>query len=313
MQRVPARKIAKPAKRASGQTAKDNPNADAKVSINASETAEPDAQAGEHRRRIHGEHLVLRGVQYLLLIGAAAFLAVDFKRIYERNTAPMPGQLQTEPVIMRPPKPSDHVRPYLPRSAPIRQSRVRPRMPGYAKPPAHAALAQPMTFRRGPRGAVSAVGRIEPGTAAKFRSFLDGQGGEVRSLYLHSPGGSVRDALAVSKLIRKSAIATHVPSHAYCASSCPIVLAGGTRRKSGSDAWIGVHQIYAAGANRDAGTLEQGMARAQEISAEVQDHLVKMGVDAKVWIHAMRTPSHALYVFTQDQLATYKLAGSRGL
>ena len=33
-----------------------------------------------------------------------------------------------------------------------------------------------------------------------------------------------------------------------------------------------------------------------------------MGVDARAWIHAMKTPSASLYVFTPKQLASYQLA-----
>ncbi len=49
-------------------------------------------------------------------------------------------------------------------------------------------------------------------------------------------------------------------------------------------------------------------SRGQEISAEVQDHLIKMGVDTQAWIHAMRTPSDQLYVFMPQELTEYKLA-----
>jgi hypothetical protein len=97
-----------------------------------------------------------------------------------------------------------------------------------------------------------------------------------------------------------------VPNNAYCASSCPIIFAGDRARTAGKGAWIGMHQIYAAAAAP--GDINDGLAHGEAISAEVQDHLSKMGVDTQAWIHAMRTPSDQLYVFTPQELTDYKLA-----
>jgi hypothetical protein len=208
---------------------------------------------------------------------------------------------------MEPPKQRDQVRPYLPLTNPVRQhSGKGPQMPGYAEPPSQEKVGARMTFLRGPKGALSAVGRIELGTAAEMARFIEGQGGEIKAVHLHSPGGSVSDALAMSKLLREKGIDTVVPDNAYCASSCPIVFAGGKTRTAGKGAWIGVHQIYAAAAAP--GDINDGLAHGQAISAEVQDHLIKMGVDTQAWIHAMRTPSDQLYVFTPQELTDYKLA-----
>ncbi|MCH9807652.1 MAG: hypothetical protein K0U74_07970 [Alphaproteobacteria bacterium] len=253
------------------------------------------------------EQLILTSVFRLLLVTSVTFLAFDFRTIYEEANAPLPGETEREePLTMDPPKPRDHIRPYLPRTMPRRRSSKGPSMPGYAKPPPHEAMAEKMTFKRGPKGTASAVGRIEPGTASRFVDFLDGQQGEVKSLHLHSPGGSVSDALTIAKLVRKKGIATNVPNDAYCASSCPIMFSGGKERIVGRNAWVGVHQIFPS--KKSPGNVADGMAQGQEITAQVQQHLTEMGIDPRAWLHAMKTPSDQLYIFTPKELKDYKLA-----
>ncbi len=253
------------------------------------------------------EAFVLNSVFRLLIVGAIVFLAIDFRQIYEEANAPLPGETEErDPVIMAPPKREDQVRPYLPLTNPLRRAGDSPEMPGYTKPPSHDSVATPMQFKRGPKGAASAVGRIEPGTSAAFADFIEGQGGEIKALHLHSPGGSVRDALEMAELLREKGIDTLVPDNGYCASSCPIVFSGGKNRTAGRKSWIGVHQIYVAASSP--GDINDGLSHGQTVSAEVQDHLAKMGVDARAWIHAMKTPSDQLYVFTPEELTKYKLA-----
>lgn len=264
-------------------------------------------RAWQHSFDWFTEAFVLRWVFRLLVIGALVFLAIDFRQIYEEANVPLPGETtQKEPVVMEPPKREDQVRPYLPLTNPLRRTGDGPQMPGYAEPPGQEKVSARMEFTRGPKGAVSAVGRIEPGTAADFARFVEGQGGEIKTLHLHSPGGSVRDAIEMSNLLRDEGIDTIVPDNGYCASSCPIVFSGGEERVAGGNAWVGVHQIYTAASAP--GDLNDGLSHGQTISAEVQDHLAKMGVDTKAWIHAMKTPSDQLYIFTPEELSTYKLA-----
>lgn len=274
--------------------------------------ADPKAAPGEAARspkrwRWITEERILNTLFRTLLATTVVFLALDFQTIYEQAAVPLPGEThRLSPLVMEPPKERDQVRPYLPRATPIRRSGDPPQMPGFAQPPKAEDIGAPMAFVRGPNGQASAVGRIEIGTASRFSEFIDGQAGEVKELFLHSPGGSVQDALAISKLLRANGIATQVPGNAYCASSCPIVLSGGEKRTVGSSAWIGVHRIYAA--ERTPGDLAEGLAQGQAITAEVQAHLVEMGVDARAWLPAMQTPSEQLYVFTEKELTEYKLA-----
>lgn len=54
------------------------------------------------------------------------------------------------------------------------------------------------------------------------------------------------------------------------------------------------------------------MDQAQRVSADCQKYLVEMGVDPRLWIHAMETPKTELYRLKPDELLSLKLATQRG-
>ena len=172
------------------------------------------------------------------------------------------------------------------------------------------ALADKMKFELVGEGRLHATGTIQPGTAKIFAAEIEKRGGYIKTVVLHSPGGSVTDALEMGRLIRKKNFATQVEGGRYCASSCPLVFAGGVERHAGERATIGVHQVSAM--TRDGSAVSGGMADAQKISAVCQKYLREMGVDLQVWTHAMETPAQKLYSFKRDELLNLKLATDIG-
>lgn len=171
---------------------------------------------------------------------------------------------------------------------------------------ADGKLKNRMAFDLAADGRLLAVGRIDPGTAETFATEIEKRGGYVKTVVLSSPGGSVADALKMGRLIRAKGFATEVESGGYCASSCPLVFAGGVERRAGAKAALGVHQIFAGTGH--AGGLGEGMNGAQRASAECQRYLREMGVDLEVWVHAMETPKERLYYFKPDEMLALKLA-----
>jgi hypothetical protein len=167
-------------------------------------------------------------------------------------------------------------------------------------------LLAAMTFDLVGDGRLLAIGTIQPGTAKTFAAEIEKRGGYVKTIVLHSPGGSVQDALEMGRLIRGKNFATEVENGHYCASSCPLVFAGGAERRAGDKAAIGVHQVTAVG--RDGSTPASGAESVQRISAECQRYLREMGIDPLVWVHAMETPAAELFVFKPDELLSLKLA-----
>jgi hypothetical protein len=168
-------------------------------------------------------------------------------------------------------------------------------------PEPDGAMAQPMTFELVSGGRLMATGTITPGISQSFAAEVGKRGDYVKTVVLNSPGGSVADALAMGRLIRERKFATEVEAGKYCASSCPLVFAGGVERRAGDRATIGVHQVAALRSAAN-GPPRDEMNVAQNISARCQRYLADMGVSLQVWVHAMETPHDRLFVFKPDEL-----------
>lgn len=168
------------------------------------------------------------------------------------------------------------------------------------------ALRQPMIFTLEAGNVLAARGSIDVGAAVRFVAELEARGEYVRTVSLNSPGGSLEDALAMSTAIRDRGLDTGVASGAICASSCPLILAGGKARVVDAEAAVGVHQFYAIGENRPG--ADQAMSDAQATTARISRHLSTMGVDPALWLHALDTPPRQLYYFKPTELTRYRLA-----
>jgi hypothetical protein len=168
-------------------------------------------------------------------------------------------------------------------------------------------LREKMRFELLGDGRLMAIGTILPGTANAFADEVERRGSYIKTVVLESPGGSVRDALAMGHLIRDKKFSTEVENNRYCASSCPLVFAAGIERRAGVKAAIGVHQVSALSSGE---TLSgaAGMEGGQQISAACQKYLRAMGVDPDVWVHAMETSSDDLYYFRAAELQELRLA-----
>jgi hypothetical protein len=237
------------------------------------------------------DDFILRKVFALMIAGTVTVLALDYFEISglrEQVAASIPD-LSTDALPAALPSDGE------PMIGPLR------------KP--DGPLAGAMKFELVADGRLRATGTIQPGTAKLFADEVEKRGGYIKTIVLHSPGGSVTDALAMGRLIRKKNFATQVEAGRYCASSCPLVFAGGVERRAGERAIIGVHQVSALAPE---GVLAGGMAEAQRISAVCQKYLREMGVDLEVWTHAMATPKEKLYSFKKDELLTLKLATEAG-
>jgi len=233
---------------------------------------------------------VLRWLYRGLVVATVAVLALDYDDLRQAVSGAPPALPATEMPSAEPlpARPQDGKR----RTAPL--------------PQPDAQLRNAMTFDLTGDGRMVATGTITPGTAKTFAAEIAKRGSYVKTVVLRSPGGSVQDALAMGRLIREKQFATEVEAGRYCASSCPLVFAGGAERRAGAKAAIGVHQVFAVGQTE----LSQadGMDSAQRISATAQKYLRDMGVDLGVWVHAMETPRDELYYFQPAELLELKLA-----
>lgn len=173
------------------------------------------------------------------------------------------------------------------------------------------ALRQPLKIELGPGGVLSLTGSIDPGSFERVEAEINARGEYIRRVSLNSPGGSVSDAVKIGALMVVGEYTTVVSPGALCASSCPLILAGGKERIASRQSAIGVHQIYAIAT---AGELPSGLAgvgtamsEAQRTTATITRYLNSTTTDPAFWLHALETPPDQLYFFNAEELSNYRL------
>jgi len=230
-----------------------------------------------------------------LLVGAVAVVAFDLRDLTAENgwlapdtsvTVAMPAEPMLPPAVQTDaPFPPDDPRRFVTAGDDL--------------------LNRPMTFTLRSGGVLAAEGSIDIGAASRLAAELETRGEYVRVVSINSPGGALEDAMAMAALIRGKGVSTEVEDGALCASSCPLLLAGGLVRTVAPKAAVGVHQFYAATKAETAPA--QVMADAQMTTARISRHLIDMDIDPAMWLHALDTPPQALYYFSPEEMAKYRL------
>ena len=77
---------------------------------------------------------------------------------------------------------------------------------------------------------------------------------------------------------------------------------------TGANAVIGVHQVFAPDPAEAA--RHDTMSEAQRVSARCQRYLAEMGLDLKMWVHAMETPKDRLFIFSANELRELNIVTS---
>lgn len=238
---------------------------------------------------------VLRWAFRALVIGTIGVLGLDLRDLAEQNGWALAGVTS----------PSETLLPIIPPA--VHTDTAAPA--GRPRPDVTAddeTLRRQMRFELKPGGVLAAEGSIDPGAARRLIEELAARGEYVKTVSLNSPGGALDDAMTMGRAIREQGVATEVADGALCASSCPLIMAGGAQRRAGDNAAIGVHQFYAAESNR-ALVPAQAMADAQVTTARINRYLKEMGVDPALWLHALDTPPTELYYLTPEELAEFDL------
>lgn len=242
---------------------------------------------------------VLRVAFYLMLAATIGVIGVDY---YQRQQAErfLPQSPASRPIL-----------PAVPRFDPaVPNEQMQPQSEVTTDP---ELLAAPMTFDLLPDGVLFLRGTIQPDSGEKLLAELGQRAEYIKTIELDSPGGVVDAALMMGQLIRDGDFSTSVGAGHFCASSCPLVLAGGVTRSLDEKAVIGVHQIYAF-AEEDVRSPAEAMSDAQSTTAAIGRYLDEMGIDPKLWFHALETPPSELYYLTADEMKEFGLiyAGEGG-
>lgn len=232
-----------------------------------------------------------------LLIGAFGVLGFDMHDLWKARAASsaVPSQHLAAPAVL-PPAVDD-------RGSGASSGTTDPRDNVTAD---EEVLRAPMRFTLEPGGVLTARGYIDMGARSRFEAELEARGEYVRIVALDSPGGALDDAIGMARLIRERGLATVVEDGALCASSCPLVLAGGADRSIGAKAAVGVHQFYSVSA--EPAEPAQAMSDAQATTARISRHLAEMGVDPALWLHALDTPPRSLYYLSAEEMQGYRLS-----
>ena len=181
---------------------------------------------------------------------------------------------------------------------------------------------------------ISAEGIITPGKAQEFARLIEGLRGRRLPILISSHGGSVRDALAMGMLIRTRGLVVAVArtliancperaqncpdargraivGGAYCASACPLVLAGGVERLVGPLPLVGVHQVTTVEKETEG---SEGLTRVRKfyeqrpVDQVVQTYLHAMGVQDPVMEILRRTPAASIRWLSPAELSESRLA-----
>ncbi len=253
------------------------------------------AAAGIGRKGLLGwladDGAIVRATFFLLLSGTAAVLYIDYRELTALDPLANPAQYA----------------PILPPASPAGEGEAW--SPQIFTP--SEALEAPLEIALEAGGILRLTGSIEPGSAERFAEEIGRRGEYVDTVALDSPGGSVLDAIAIGRAIREAGFGTLVESGSLCASSCPLIFAGGVTRDAAADAAIGVHQIYATTPVADAAALAlaagTAMSEAQRATATITRYLIEVGIDPALWIHALETPPDRLYYLTPQEVSEYRL------
>lgn len=232
---------------------------------------------------------IMRAFFYVLLAAALVFVVIDVSEIAEQDRAAA-------------------LDPANPMSAPVLPPALTTGEPEDAPGEVTTdpeTLKQAIRFELQPGGVMLAKGAIDPGAAVRFAAEIEARGEYVKVVQLDSPGGSVSDALAMSKLIRERQLNTVVEKGALCASSCPIVLSGGVERTVAEGGIVGVHQIF--NGTREKLSPEMAMSEAQRTTATVTRHLDAMGIKPGLWQRAMETPPDRLAYLSVKEMREFGL------
>lgn len=235
--------------------------------------------------------VIIRTAFFAMLAGTAAVLYLDWKELTAADLA-----TQAMPNI-----------PVLPAFNP-----TDPKLPGGPVVTTDPELLrQPLTVELGPGGVLSLTGSIDFGSFERVQAEIEARGEYIKQVSLNSPGGSVADAVKIGALMVVGDYTTSVASGALCASSCPLILAGGKERLASRQSAIGVHQIYAMASAGDlpAGLTGIGtaMSEAQKTTAVITRYLNTTSVDPAIWLHALETPPDQLYYLDEAELSKYRL------
>ena len=229
---------------------------------------------------------MLTGVLAFQLVFAAVLFLGDIGRDFE-----LPASGPNAPRFDNPTRPGDQTRRYDPNLPASPGTRIDGPMPS-------RLVIEPLDD-----GRMLLTGQIEPGDGDRIAKQIATT--DAVDFVLHSPGGSVSDALMVGRALRTANKNTQLRASDVCLSACPYILSGGVERQVAEGGRVGLHQHY-YGEN----TFLPAFLAVQDIQrgqGEVMRYLDDMGIDPMMVLHGLETPPQSIYLLSQEELQEYRV------
>lgn len=166
------------------------------------------------------------------------------------------------------------------------------------------------------------TGEFQYQDGAKFKRAVE-RAGRIDEVWFSSSGGNVMAALEIGRYLRKSGLATRVPSGASCASACTYAFIGGVFRAVDPTARVGVHNSTVSGNDELLALVtrtirEKGAAgaylvvnlvekMAATIAAEQARYLMEMTVSSELMKPITGTYSVDMHWLTPAELRQYNV------
>ena len=144
-------------------------------------------------------------------------------------------------------------------------------------------------------------GQIEEGDARRLISVIKSNPVDfivLRGIIVNSPGGSVKEALALAKIIESSGMVLRVHAGDTCASACFIMFASANYRWADDQAKILIHRPYFPTAPNGSEEFSKLMRSQQEAIHEMRNYLQSRSVPSTLIDNMMSFPSNAAYEVT---------------
>jgi hypothetical protein len=191
---------------------------------------------------------------------------------------------------------------------------------------------------------IAIEGTVDAGAAVRVRQFLRGVKDTQRPIYFHSPGGEVRQALAIGRLLRaRKAIgrvgrtiasacaagsqvddeclkiktgggevpADLVTRDAMCNSACGYLLLGATTREVAPDAALGVHNLKLIVEFRGHPTARQRAEvtadRRDRVDREIASFVEAMGISHELVDLVQTVKYENMHVLTRSELYRFRI------
>ena len=187
---------------------------------------------------------------------------------------------------------------------------------------------------------------MDAGAAARLRKLLKTQKTANLPLYLHSPGGDVRQGIAMGRLLREHKATARVgrtmvkecgadgqadaaclklkqsgreleaeliEASAFCNSSCTYMLFGATRREIAPEVTVGVHSArvtinYSGGRSPPKAVRDQAASRAMErLDRDLLQYVGAMGVDRALLDLIKTVKFEQMHALKRDELIRFAI------